>query len=655
MSKFKTPDITPVHTSLSCHTDESSPLKSGKGSPSLQSMLSTLSLSASDPRSGGKSGQTDGPTLPDSLADVTDSFADTGSMCEGVGSILIQRLPKPSATPATCLPPSSSSSSSSLLEALTTNRMPSFGTVSQEEGDRLLIEVVTHGLANYVKPLVDGSLIGKRCSPNASNIEGMSPLHIAARDGQLKAIELMLDYGIATEIDRTSRAGMTPLHYACLTGQLPVTQLLIRSGASPDIADSESNTPLHYAVMGKHLDVVRWLMSRTIRLDLRNRQGKTASDLASDPRIISMFARKRPRNTQAYSHDVPIYLSSLDQLDGMMAGSTQSVLRDERISPQHFELLYELGRGSFGEVYLVRKRDSREMYAMKVLRKDKIMKHNLVKYALTERNVLSYIRHPFIVGLNYAFQTAEKLFLILDYCPGGDLSGQISRAKRFSEELARIYVCEVLLALEELHNRDIIFRDLKPDNVVLDSEGHAMLTDFGLSKEGVLDNYAARSFCGSVAYLAPEVLRRQGHGKAVDWYLLGVLFYEMLVGRPPYFSHNRDELFHNIQCGKLKIPSTLSAEAKGLLIGVSSRQLLQRDPKKRLGSTQDAEEVKRHEFFSGVRWEAVMNRSLRPPKPQSPPVKSQTLDPANVYGTLEESKDSKTHLSGWSFANEIGN
>jgi serine/threonine protein kinase len=144
------------------------------------------------------------------------------------------------------------------------------------------------------------------------------------------------------------------------------------------------------------------------------------------------------------------------------------------------------------------------------------------------------------VGLNFAFQTSDKLFLILDYCPGGNLGKVISKEKRLSEERARIYLAEILLALEDLHKRDIIFRDLKPDNVVLDDEGHALLTDFGLSKEGVLDNQAAKSFCGSVAYLAPEVLKRTGHGKSVDWYLLGVLLYEMLIGIPPYFTNNRE-------------------------------------------------------------------------------------------------------------------
>ena len=154
--------------------------------------------------------------------------------------------------------------------------------------------------------------------------------------------------------------------------------------------------------------------------------------------------------------------------------------------------------------------------------------------------MLTYTKHPFIVGLKYAFQTPEKLFLLLDYAPGGNMSRALQKDKRFNETRARYYLAEILLALEDLHKRDIIFRDLKPDNIVFDKDGHALLTDFGLSKVGVLNNTQARSFCGSPAYLAPEMLRRQGHGKSVDWYLLGVLLYEMLVGIPPYYSNNKD-------------------------------------------------------------------------------------------------------------------
>ena len=155
---------------------------------------------------------------------------------------------------------------------------------------------------------------------------------------------------------------------------------------------------------------------------------------------------------------------------------------------------------------------------MKVLDKKKIEKQNIFKYAMTERNVLSLLNFPFIVKLNYAFQTKDKLFLLLDYCPGGDLSKQLAMQTRFSEDKAKFYICEIILAIGELHKHDIIFRDLKPDNIVIDVEGHAMLTDFGLSREGVNDKQIAKSFCGSIAYLAPEMLNRSGHGKSVDWY-----------------------------------------------------------------------------------------------------------------------------------------
>lgn len=199
-----------------------------------------------------------------------------------------------------------------------------------------------------------------------------------------------------------------------------------------------------------------------------------------------------------------------------------------------------LGSGSFGEVYLVREIATSELFAMKVLSKKKILGQNLVRYAKTERDVLSYTVHNFIVSLNYAFQTKTKLFLILDFCPGGDLGRLIQKEGKLTEDRARIYMAEILLALENLHRRDIIYRDLKPDNVVLDNEGHALLTDFGLSKEGVLEvSNGAKSFCGSVAYLSPEMLRKAGHGKSVDWYLLGVLLYEMIVGKTPYFSDSK--------------------------------------------------------------------------------------------------------------------
>ena len=339
--------------------------------------------------------------------------------------------------------------------------------------------------------------------------------------------------------------------------------------------------------------------------------------------------------------------------DNIHAQLNLNSIEEERITPSSFICLAQLGKGSFGEVYLVQKINTQEKFAMKVLRKERIMGQNLLKYAIAERNVLSLSNHPFIVKLNFAFQTSSKLFLILEYCPNGDLAKHLLFEKRFSEEKAKFYICEVLLALENLHQRDIIFRDLKPDNVVLDEEGHCKLTDFGLSKEGVNENQFAKSFCGSIAYLAPEMLKKQGHGKAVDWYLLGVLFYEMLVGITPFFTTRKEDIFHNIEFGELKIPEFISESAASLLRG-----LLQKDPNKRLGgSIKDAQEIKEHPYFKDVDWDNVYNKKIPPPA-----VNIFTNKMMHVYhrprlfandDCLNKSSDkpNPNMLSGWSFIN----
>ena len=170
---------------------------------------------------------------------------------------------------------------------------------------------------------------------------------------------------------------------------------------------------------------------------------------------------------------------------------------EPQVGPKNFLPIMKLGQGSFGQVYLVDKVNiingdqmfpTGKQYAMKILNKKQIMGNNLVKYAKTERDVLTYTRHPFIVGLKYAFQTPEKLFLLLEYAPAGNMSRTLHKERRFAEDRAKLYLAEIILALEDLHKRDIIFRDLKPDNIVFDGDGHSLLTDFGLSKEGINTN-----------------------------------------------------------------------------------------------------------------------------------------------------------------------
>ena len=183
---------------------------------------------------------------------------------------------------------------------------------------------------------------------------------------------------------------------------------------------------------------------------------------------------------------------------------------------------------------------------MKTINKEMIFEQKIVKYAKTERDVLALSDHPFIVKMYFAFQNNKNVFLLLDYCAGGDLGRVLKKEKKFSEEVARIYICEVLLALEYLHSKNVMYRDLKPDNIMIDLYGHVKLVDFGLSKLNVDESYSSSSFLGTHAYLAPEILAAKNYGKSVDWYNLGVLMYEFLVGVPPYYSENIDKLYENI-------------------------------------------------------------------------------------------------------------
>jgi len=415
---------------------------------------------------------------------------------------------------------------------------------------------------------------------------GLTPLHRAAQLGFVQVCEVLLDYGKRVNIDARTYLSQTPLHLAVLSGHKAVVQLLVRTGTDLNASDYEGNTALHLAVCANYVEIISILLLKSADLSVLNNAGKRAIDLAAGGSLspFTQSARSKqllPCTVFSPLQQVHILSSRKDQVLHMLgkvesglgprsdsAPELEAVEAGARPSALDFEALQELGKGSFGEVFLVQKRDSGLRFAMKVLRKDKIIGQNLLKYALTERNVLSYVEHPFIVKLHYAFQTAERLFLVLDYCSGGDMGWHLRREKRFNEYRARIYMCEIILALEDLHKRNIVFRDLKPDNVLLDEDGHIRLTDFGLSKENLHENELSKSFCGSVAYLAPEMLTRTGHGRAVDWYLLGVLMYEMLVGQPPYFAPSKEQLFHNIQRGKLKLPAFVSQEAKSLLIDV---------------------------------------------------------------------------------------
>ena len=278
------------------------------------------------------------------------------------------------------------------------------------------------------------------------------------------------------------------------------------------------------------------------------------------------------------------------------------------ISFNSFSIIDLLGSGTFGKVFKVQLKNSNDQnfYAMKVINIKFLINNHQLRYAITECNVLKLATSPFIVKLNYSFQTKDNLYMILDYCPGGDLSYHLM-LNLFEEHEAKFYIAELILAIEHLHKKDIIYRDLKPENILIASDNHIKLADFGLAKEGINDHELTKSFCGSPAYLSPEMLSRRGVGKSADIYGIGAVLYEMISGSPPFYANDIGTLYNNIRRAKLMMQDYFSDELKDLL-----SKLLCRDPNKRFG-IYDKAEIKRHKFFNGIDWEKLEKKEIKPP------------------------------------------
>jgi serine/threonine protein kinase len=308
--------------------------------------------------------------------------------------------------------------------------------------------------------------------------------------------------------------------------------------------------------------------------------------------------------------------------DGVENGATitrKGLRKSGGADESQFDFLRVLGTGGFGTVFLVQKirgADDGRLYAMKVLEKETIIKNNATLYTLTERRVLEAVRHhPFLVTFHYAFQNSSKLYLVLDYMNGGDL--YTLRSERvFNECQVRIYIGELTLALEHLHKLGIMHRDVKLENILLDSAGHAILSDFGLSKM-FLPHEERKAFacCGTTRCTAPEVLKGSavGYGMAVDWWSLGIVTYELLIGRSPFARRNKsdtnEDTCYRIFMEEPHIPDHVSFYAAHFI-----SRLLVKDPEKRLGGGKDdANELKRHYFLKGINWSDLAQRKIRTP------------------------------------------
>lgn len=293
--------------------------------------------------------------------------------------------------------------------------------------------------------------------------------------------------------------------------------------------------------------------------------------------------------------------------DSLADSSTDTSMEKEpEVSLQDFEVFDAIGEGAFGRVYKVKKRDSGEIFAMKVLDKRTLTQKKQLKHALNEAKIHARLDSPFIIKLHYKFQTPRKLYFVLDYCPNGDLGDLLTEHNSLPEEKVKFYMSEVLLALEHLHDRDVLYRDMKPDNILLDADGHVKLADFGLATE--TGDVLNTTFCGTLAYLSPEMLRRQGASKASDIYGWGAVVYELLTGDAPHYSADMPTMLRKIKTGKLSLPWRLSTNAKSMLTATMAV-----DPATR----PDVAALKKHAFFSGIAWNELEKRAAAAPSVKS--------------------------------------
>ena len=286
-----------------------------------------------------------------------------------------------------------------------------------------------------------------------------------------------------------------------------------------------------------------------------------------------------------------------------------------------FDFLYIVGRGGFGKVWKVRLKKNNELFALKEMSKVKIIDRRSEISIMSERNLLSKLNHPFIVNMYFAFQDFCNLYLVMDLLTGGDLRYHIAHQKTFSEIQTKFFISNMLLALEYIHSKNIIHRDIKPENLVLESTGYLRITDFGVAKINEIDNSSETS--GTPGYMAPEVILVQNHSFPSDFFALGVIGYEFMLGYRPYLGRGRKEIKHLIIAKQAKldndeVPEDWSDESRDFI-----NLLLQRKPKKRLGFN-GVKEIKHHPWMNDINWELLMEKKIE--APYIPPSHKENFD-----------------------------
>uniref|UniRef100_A0A2K6PV37 Serine/threonine-protein kinase N2 n=1 Tax=Rhinopithecus roxellana TaxID=61622 RepID=A0A2K6PV37_RHIRO len=337
-------------------------------------------------------------------------------------------------------------------------------------------------------------------------------------------------------------------------------------------------------------------------LDTPGQDSETVFDIENDRNSIL------PKSQSEYKPDTP---QSGLEYSGIQELEDKRSQQRFQFNLQDFRCCAVLGRGHFGKVLLAEYKHTNEMFAIKALKKGDIVARDEVDSLMCEKRIfetVNSVRHPFLVNLFACFQTKEHVCFVMEYAAGGDLMMHI-HTDVFSEPRAVFYAACVVLGLQYLHEHKIVYRDLKLDNLLLDTEGFVKIADFGLCKEGMGYGDRTSTFCGTPEFLAPEVLTETSYTRAVDWWGLGVLIYEMLVGESPFPGDDEEEVFDSIVNDEVRYPRFLSTEAISIM-----RRLLRRNPERRLGASEkDAEDVKKHPFFRLIDWSALMDKKVKPP------------------------------------------